>query len=139
MAVHVLEEAQRCLNCKIPMCQKGCPIHTPIPKVIEQIRGGNVAAAGKMLYENKPLTSVCPLVCNHERQCEGHCVLARKGMPVRFSLIERYVSETCAGRLEDEPAQMNGIRAAGVGSGPAGLTIAVILARKGYQVTIFEG
>ena len=139
MAVHVLEEAQRCLNCKIPMCQKGCPIHTPIPKVIEQIRGGNVAAAGKMLYENNPLTSVCPLVCNHERQCEGHCVLARKGMPVRFSLIERYVSETCAGRLEDEPAQMNGIRAAVVGSGPAGLTIAVILARKGYQVTIFEG
>ena len=139
MAVHVLEEAQRCLNCKIPMCQKGCPIHTPIPKVIELLRGGQMIEAGKMLYENNPLTSICPLVCNHERQCEGHCVLARKGMPVRFSVIERYISDTCAGKLQEEAMPSNGIRAAVVGSGPAGLTIAVILARKGYQVTIFEG
>ena len=138
MAVHVLEEAQRCLNCRIPMCQKGCPIHTPIPKVIELIRGSRMAEAGKMLYENNPLTSICPLVCNHERQCEGHCVLARKGMPVRFSLIERYVSDACLGKLGSDAVPSNGIRAAVVGSGPAGLTIAVVLARKGYQVTIFE-
>ena len=139
MAYHVMDEANRCLQCKVPQCQKGCPIHTPIPKVIELLRGGQMIEAGTMLYENNPLTSICPLVCNHERQCEGHCVLARKGMPVRFSVIERYISDTCAGKLQEEAMPSNGIRAAVVGSGPAGLTIAVILARKGYQVTIFEG
>ena len=137
MAIHVLEEAQRCLNCKKPMCQEGCPIHTPIPKVIRLMLDGKLGEAGWMLFENNPLTTVCSLVCNHERQCEGHCVLGRKGTPVHFSVIEQYISSTYA-HLKG-PAPSNGIRVAIVGSGPAGLTIAVILARKGYQVTIFEG
>ena len=139
MAVHVIEEAQRCLNCKIPMCQKGCPIHTPIPKVIQLMLGGKLDEAGWMLFENNPLTTVCSLVCNHERQCEGHCVLGRKGAPVRFSSIEHYISSTYSSKMTKGPAPSNGMRVAIVGSGPAGLTIAVILARKGYQVTIFEG
>lgn len=139
MAVHVLEEAQRCLNCKIPMCQKGCPIHTPIPKVIQLMLNGKLDEAGWTLFENNPLTTVCSLVCNHERQCEGHCVLGRKGAPVHFSSIEHYISSTYSSKMNKGPALSNGIRVGIVGSGPAGLTIAVILARKGYQVTIFEG
>ena len=139
MAVHILEEARRCLNCKVPMCQKGCPIHTPIPKVIRMMLDGKLDEAGWTLFENNPLTTVCSLVCNHENQCEGHCVLGRKGAPVHFSSIENYISSTYSSKMNKGPAPSNDIRVAIVGSGPAGLTIAVILARKGYQVTIFEG
>ena len=139
MAVHILEEARRCLNCKVPMCQKGCPIHTPIPKVIRMMLDGKLDEAGWTLFENNPLTTVCSLVCNHENQCEGHCVLGRKGAPVHFSSIENYISSTYSSKMNKGPVPSNGIRVAIVGSGPAGLTIAVILARKGYQVTIFEG
>ena len=139
MAVHILEEAQRCLNCKKPMCQQGCPIHTPIPKVIQLMLSGKLDEAGRMLFENNPLTTVCSLVCNHENQCEGHCVLGRKGAPVHFSSIENYISSTYSHKMNKGPAPSNGMRVAIIGSGPAGLTIAVLLARKGYQVTIFEG
>ena len=139
MAIHVLEEAQRCLNCKVPLCQKGCPIHTPIPKVIRMMLDGNLDEAGWTLFENNPLTTVCSVVCNHEKQCEGNCVLGRKGAPVHFSSIENYISTTYSNKMVKGPAEPNGMRVAIVGSGPAGLTIAVVLARKGYQVTIFEG
>ena len=139
MAVHILEEAQRCLNCKVPQCQKGCPIHTPIPKVIRLMLDGKLDEAGWMLFENNPLTTVCSLVCNHENQCEGHCVLGKKGAPVHFSSIEHYISSTYSNKMVKGPAPSNGIRVAIIGSGPAGMTVAVILARKGYQVTIFEG
>lgn len=139
MAQHVLDEATRCLNCKVPQCQKGCPIHTPIPQVIRLLLDGHLDDAGRMLFENNPLTTVCSLVCNHENQCEGHCVLGRKGAPVHFSTIENYISSTYSSKMVKGPAPSNGMRVAIIGSGPAGLTIAVILARKGYQVTIFEG
>ena len=139
MALHVMDEASRCLGCKVPQCQKGCPISTPIPQVIRLLKEGKLDEAGRMLFENNPLTTVCSLVCNHENQCEGHCVLGRKGAPVHFSTIESYISTTYANKMTKGPAPSNGIRAAIVGSGPAGLTIAVILARYGYDVTIFEG
>lgn len=139
MAYHVLDEANRCLNCKKPMCMEGCPIHTPIPKVISLMKEGKIDEAGWMLFENNPLTTVCSLVCNHENQCEGHCILGRKGSPVHFSAIENYISSTYSSKMTKGPAESNGMKVAIVGSGPAGLTIAVLLARKGYQVTIFEG
>ena len=139
MAYHVLDEANRCLNCKKPMCMEGCPIHTPIPKVISLMKEGKIDEAGWMLFENNPLTTVCSLVCNHENQCEGHCILGKKGSPVHFSAIENYISSTYSSKMTKGPAESNGMRVAIVGSGPAGLTIAVLLARKGYQVTIFEG
>ncbi len=139
MAIHVLEEAQRCLNCKVPQCQKGCPIHTNIPTVIRMLLDGKIDDAGRMLFENNPLSVICSVVCNHENQCEGHCVLGRKGQPVHFSMIENYISTTYTTKNTDGPAPSNGMRVAIIGSGPAGLTIAVELARKGYQVTIFEG
>lgn len=138
MALHVLDEANRCLGCKKPMCQQGCPIHTNIPEVIRLLKAGKMDDAGWMLFENNPLTTVCSLICNHENQCEGHCVRGIKGSPVHFSVIENYISSTYASQMTKGPAEPNGKRVAIIGSGPAGLTIAVILARYGYDVTIFE-
>ena len=139
MALHVMEEANRCLGCKVPQCQKGCPIKTPIPEVIKLLKAGELNQAGRMLFENNPLTTVCSLICNHEKQCEGHCVLGKKGTPVHFSVIENYISSTYASKMVKGPAPSNGMKVAIVGSGPAGLTIAILMARYGYQVTIFEG
>lgn len=138
MAYHILDEAQRCLECKKPQCQAGCPISTPIPTVIHLLKENRLDEAGKILFENNPLTTICSLVCNHEKQCEGHCVLGKKGAPVHFSAIESYISSAYAPKMTEGPKESNGHRVAIVGSGPAGLTIAIILARYGYQVTIFE-
>ena len=138
MALHILDEANRCLECKNPTCIKGCPIGTPIPQVIKLLKDNRLDEAGKILFFNNPLTTICSLICNHEKQCEGHCVLAKKGNPVHFSAIESYISNAYAPKMVKGPAVSNGMRVAIVGSGPAGLTIAIILARYGYQVTIFE-
>ena len=138
MALHVLEEAERCLGCKNPRCQQGCPIHTNIPEVIRLLKAGKLNDAGWMLFENNPLTTVCSLVCDHEHQCEGNCVRGIKTAPVHFSLIENYISTTYANQMVKGPAPSNGRRAAVIGAGPSGLTIAVILARYGYGVTIFD-
>ena len=138
MALHVMDEANHCLGCKKPRCQQGCPIHTNIPEVIRLLKDNKLDDAGKMLFENNPLTTVCSLVCNHKNQCEGHCVQGIKGAPAHFSVIENYISSTYASQMTKGPATPNGKKAAIIGSGPAGLTIAVILARYGYDVTIFE-
>lgn len=138
MALHVMDEANRCLGCKKPQCQAGCPISTPIPEVIKLLKENKLDEAGWMLFENNPLTTVCSLICNHENQCEGHCVLGKKGAPVHFSVIENYISSTYASKMTKGPAPSNGMKVAIVGSGPAGITIAILMARYGYQVTIFE-
>lgn len=139
MALHVMDEANRCLQCKNPQCQKGCPISTNIPEAIRLLKENKLNEAGWMLFENNPLTTVCSIVCNHEKQCEGHCILGKKGAPVHFSVIENYISSTYATQMTQGPAPSNGKKVAIIGSGPAGLTIAIILARLGYQITIFEG
>lgn len=140
MALHVLDEANKCLGCKKPLCRQGCPINTNIPEVIRLLKAGDMDAAGKMLFENNPLTTVCCIVCNHEKQCEGHCIRNKMPShdPVHFSVIEDYISTTYANKMTMGPAPKNGMKAAIVGSGPAGLTIAVLLARWGYDITIFE-
>ena len=140
MAYHVLDEADKCLGCKKPMCQEGCPIHTNIPEAIRLLKQSKLNEAGKMLFENNPLTTVCAIVCNHERQCEGHCIRNKMKThdPVHFSVIEDYISTTYANKMTMGPAPKNGRRVAIVGSGPAGLTISVLLARWGYDITIFE-
>lgn len=138
MALHIIDEANRCLQCKNPQCVKGCPISTPIPEIIRLVKENRLDEAGRTLFENNPLTTVCSLICNHEKQCEGHCVLGRKGVAVQFSTIEQYVSRAYAPKMTKGPKPSNGMRVAIIGSGPAGITIAIILARYGYQVTIFE-
>ena len=138
MALHVMDEATRCLQCKNPQCLEGCPIKTPIPEVIRLLLDNRLDEAGQLLFNNNPLTTVCSLICNHENQCEGHCVLGKKGVPVHFSSIEQYISRTYAPKMTEGPPPWNGMRVAIVGSGPAGITIAIILARYGYKVTIFD-
>lgn len=138
MSVHVVDEAKRCLNCKNPQCRKGCPIGTSIPDMIQMLLKNNTYEAAKMLFDNNPLSVVCSLICNHENQCEGHCILGRKGSPVHISTIENYISDSCFDRLEIPMEPSNGMKAAIIGAGPAGITIAICLARKGYKVTIFE-
>ena len=138
MAIHVVNEARRCLHCKKPMCREGCPIHTPIPDMIQMFLSNQMEQAGEMLFENNPLSIVCSLVCDHEKQCEGHCVRGIKGEPVHISSIENYISDACLERIDLKRAAARGKRVAIVGSGPAGITIAVLLAQKGYDVTLFE-
>ena len=138
MALNVINEAKRCLNCKKPMCRTGCPINTSIPDVIQMFLHGEINEAGKTLFNNNPLSMICSLICNHENQCEGHCVMNRKGAPVQFSSIENYISSNYFDKLKFENIPKNGIKAGIIGAGPAGITIAVILAQRGYDITIFE-
>ena len=140
MPVHVLNEANRCLQCKKPLCRmQGCPIQTDIPEVIRLFKENRMMEAAEILFENNPLSVVCSLVCNHEGQCEGHCIRGKKGEPVHFSSIENYISDSCFERLDLSCAPSNGMKVGVVGAGPAGITIAIILARRGYKVTVFEG
>lgn len=138
MPIHVINEAKRCLNCKKPLCRQGCPINTAIPQMIELFLNGDMQKAGEMLFENNPLSLVCSLICNHDKQCEGNCVLNKKSSPVHISSIENYISDSYFDRMTVEKAEPNGMKVAIIGSGPAGITIAVNLAKKGYDVTIFE-
>ena len=138
MSVYLIDELNRCLNCKNPMCVKGCPVHTPIPEIIQTLKAGNLNEAGDRLFRNNPLSMMCALVCNHGNQCEGHCVLGRKGVPVHFSSIEYYVSNTYFDKMRIKCKPFNGKKVAVIGAGPAGITIAFKLAEEGYKVVMFE-
>ena len=139
MALRITNEADRCLQCKKPMCREGCPAHTPIPQVIALFRENRLMEAGRMLFENNPMSLVCAIVCDHMSQCAGHCVLGRKGQPVHFYEIERFISDAYLDRMTlSVSAPARGKNVAVIGSGPAGLTAAFVLARNGYGVTIFE-
>ena len=138
MGLHAIDEAKRCLNCKKPRCREGCPIHTPIPQMIQMFLGGEMNEAAEMVFENNPLSVICSLVCDHEKQCEGHCVKGIKGEPVHISSIENYISDTCFDKMQLKKQSWNGGRIGVVGAGPAGITIAILMACRGYKVTIFE-
>jgi len=140
MGKHILEEASRCLQCKKPLCSKGCPVSTPANLVIATLLEGDLRKAGAMLFENNPLSAVCSLICPHENFCEGHCVLGRKGAPVQVSSIEQYISRYYLEQARPErPVNgNNGKRIAIIGSGPAGITVAFLLAGQGFDITLFE-
>ena len=138
MGKSIVEEAERCLNCKKPMCKEGCPVNTPINEIIEMFLDGKIMDSGERLFKNNPLSVVCSLVCPHENQCEGHCIMGKKGSPVRISLIENYISDYYLNYINNESIKKNSKRIAIIGSGPAGITIAIMLRAKGYDVTIFE-
>lgn len=138
MSLHIEHEAARCLGCKVPMCQKGCPISTPIPQVIGLFKEQKIMEAGKVLFENNPLSFICATVCDHGSQCYGHCVLGKKGTPVQFYDIEKFVSDTYLARMSYDRKPSNGKSVGVIGCGPAGMTAAIVLARNGYDVTIFE-
>ncbi len=138
MALHIIAEANRCLNCKKPRCQQGCPVHTPIPTVIRLFKENRLMEAGEMLFENNPLSAVCAIVCNHEKQCAGNCIRGIKETPVHFSSIEEYISDMYLDRMTVRRPEKKKQRAAVIGCGPAGMTVAIKLAQAGYPVTVFE-
>ena len=138
MPHNVIPEAKKCLNCKKPLCRTGCPINTPIPQMIQAVLNGNIDEAGKMLFDNNPLSVICSIVCDHGRQCQGHCVRGIKGDPVEISTIENFISERYLDIVNIDCAPANGIKVAVIGSGPAGITTAIKMAQLGYDVTVFE-
>lgn len=139
MSFHVINEARRCLQCGKPLCQlNGCPVNTAVPEMIRLFLMGKPAEAGQLLFENNPLSVFCSLVCDHEAQCEGQCVLGKKGSSVQISSIENYISDAYLDRAIISRGEPNGQSVAVIGAGPAGLTLAMKLTQRGYSVTIFE-
>ncbi len=136
-----ITEAKRCLHCKVPLCRKGCPIGNDIPSFIHQLSKGNLGDAMAIINETSNLPAICGRVCPHEKQCQGHCVLNKKGTPVKIGSLEAFIADfDTQMRLQREmlPQKTRG-NIAVIGSGPAGLTVAGNLARKGFAVTIYEG
>jgi len=135
-----LTEAGRCLQCRRPVCVKGCPVQVDIPRFIRLIGERRFMEAAAAIKETNVLPAVCGRVCPQEAQCEKYCVLGRKGEPVAIGRLERFAAdfEREAGVPEPERAPETGRQVAVIGSGPAGLTVAGDLGRLGHSVTIFE-
>ncbi len=133
-------EAQRCLHCKHMPCVKGCPVNIQIPDFIEKIKQRDFEGAYGIITESSSLPAVCGRVCPQETQCESRCVMGVKFEPVGIGRLERFVADWHNARVTEAPVQpvSNGHRVAVVGSGPSGLTCAGDLAKKGYDVTVFE-
>ncbi|WP_347562535.1 bifunctional dihydroorotate dehydrogenase B NAD binding subunit/NADPH-dependent glutamate synthase [Clostridium sp. AWRP] len=135
-----VKEASRCLNCKKPMCVTDCPVTIAIPKFVEQVKNRNFEEAAKIISESSALPAVCGRVCPQETQCEGKCVLGKKGDAVAIGKLERFVADWSRKNNIDlsKTLPKNGKKVAVIGSGPSGLTCAGDLAKLGYDVTIFE-
>jgi glutamate synthase (NADPH/NADH) small chain len=136
-----LAEASRCLQCKKPTCVLGCPVGNQIPAAIALIRERDYLGAIRKFRETSNLPAVCGRVCPQELQCEGHCRLGKIDEPVAIGKLERFVADferSSGQRVIHRPESATGCRAAVVGSGPAGLTVAGDLARAGHEVTVFE-
>ena len=128
-----ITEAKRCLNCKVPQCQKGCPIANEIPQFIHALTKGNLGEAVEHIYQQSDLPAICGRVCPREKQCEGSCVLGKKGQHIEIGKLERFVADMAI----DGGKKTSG-RVALIGSGPASLAAARELALRDYDVTIFE-
>jgi len=134
------EEASRCLNCKKPQCVEGCPVNVRIPEFIHEVAQGNFQKAYEIITSTNALPALSGRVCPQETQCESKCVRGIKGEPVAIGRLERFVADWYRNNVNAMPEKVpsNGIKVAVVGSGPAGLTCASDLAKKGYQVSVFE-
>jgi len=135
-----LDEAARCLNCKNHPCVDGCPVNVRIPEFIQKIVEKDYEGAYQVIHQTSSLPAVCGRVCPQESQCEMHCVRGKKGDPVGIGRLERFVADWHNAHSTEAPAKpaSNGHKVAVIGSGPAGLTCAGDLAKKGYEVTVFE-
>lgn len=135
-----MEEAARCLNCKHKPCMDGCPVNVPIPGFIEKVAEGDFEVAYEIITSENALPAICGRVCPQENQCEGKCVRGIKGEPVAIGRLERFVADYHMANATnpDVKIEKNGKRVAVVGSGPAGITCAGELIKKGYEVTVFE-
>ncbi len=135
-----INEAQRCLNCKHRPCMQGCPVGVKIPEFIAFVAEGEFEKAYQKIKETNALPAVCGRVCPQEKQCESKCVRGIKGESVAIGRLERFCADWHMKNIEDKPEkpQKNGKKVAVVGSGPAGLTAAGELAKRGYDVTVYE-
>lgn len=135
-----IEEASRCINCKNAQCIKGCPVAINIPQFIDQIKNDQIAEAYQTISESSALPAICGRVCPQESQCEGKCIRGIKGEPISIGKLERFAADWASqnGIKPVCTAEKTGKKVAVIGSGPAGLTCAGDLAKKGYDVTIFE-
>ena len=137
-----IDEAKRCLNCKNPKCVSGCPVNVRIPEFITRVAEGDFDGAYEIITSTNSLPAICGRVCPQENQCEGQCIRGIKGESVGIGRLERFVADyhNAHGHQGGAPAkpEPNGHKVAIVGSGPAGLTCAGDLARKGYDVTVYE-
>lgn len=135
-----IEEANRCIGCKNRPCVGGCPVGVPIPEFIAKVKEGDFQAAYDIIKSTNALPAVCGRVCPQESQCESKCVRGIKGEPVAIGRLERFVADWAMknNSAKGEVPKSNGHKVAVVGAGPAGLTCAGELARRGYEVTIFE-
>ena len=135
-----MEEAGRCLHCKKPKCVEGCPVNVHIPDFIAKVAEGDFKAAYEIITSTNALPALSGRVCPQESQCESKCVRGIKGEPVAIGRLERFVADWYRENVNEMPKkpECNGIKVAVVGSGPAGLTCASDLAKKGYDVSVFE-
>ena len=135
-----IEEANRCLGCKNPKCVEGCPVNVRIPEFIKKVQEGDFKAAYEIVTSTNALPALSGRVCPQESQCECKCVRGIKGEPVAIGRLERFVADWYRENVNAMPEKTpsNGQRVAVVGSGPAGMTAASDLAKKGYEVTMFE-
>jgi len=135
-----IEEANRCLGCKNPKCVEGCPVNVRIPEFIKKVQEGDFKAAYEIVTSTNALPALSGRVCPQESQCEAKCVRGIKGEPVAIGRLERFVADWYRENVNEMPSKVpsNGIKVAVVGSGPAGMTAASDLAKKGYAVTMFE-
>lgn len=135
-----VNEANRCLGCKNPMCIQGCPVNIKIPQFIEKVKARDFEAAYEIISQTSSLPAICGRVCPQESQCESKCLRGLKGEPVAIGRLERFVAdwhnENC--EIKQSVVEKNGYKVAVVGSGPSGLACASDLLKKGYDVTIFE-
>ncbi|WP_297994915.1 NAD(P)-dependent oxidoreductase [uncultured Clostridium sp.] len=134
----LLLEADRCLLCKNARCKANCPINTEIPEVVKLFKEKKIIEAGEMLFNNNPLSAACAIVCPHEDQCKGNCIRGIKSEPVSFCEIEEYISKEYLYKVKFEEVQYRNERIAIIGAGPAGITLSIILARRGFKVTLFD-
>ncbi len=134
----LLLEADRCLLCKNARCKANCPISTEIPEVVKLFKEGKIMEAGEILFNNNPLSAACAIVCPHEDQCKGNCIRGIKSEPVSFCEIEEYISREYLYKVKFDKVESKNERIAIIGAGPAGITLSIILARKGFKVTLFD-
>ena len=139
-AEEAMAEAKRCLNCKKPQCVTGCPVQINIPAFIQKVAEGDFAEAARIISEDSALPAVCGRVCPQEIQCEGKCVLGKKGEPIAIGKLERFVGDWSREHnwAPVKESADNGYKVAVIGSGPSSLTCAKELRMKGYDVTVFE-